>query len=357
MSHKNVILVTGGCGFIGSHFVRLCLSQGYCVVNLDALTYAASEQTLKDIEKTDINYHFENGQIQNREFVKSLLFKYKPSSIVNFAAETHVDRSIESPNTFIDTNVMGAFILLDESQRYFNTLSSAEKDQFRFLHVSTDEVYGSCSGDPFKEDAPYNPSSPYAASKASADIIIKSYYHTYKFPILITNCTNNYGPYQFPEKLIPLMIIKACNNEALPVYGDGMQIRDWLYVEDHVEAILKVLQNGQIGNTYNIAGLNGEIPNKTVVLEICRIIDGLLPRDNGAMTSDLITYVADRPGHDFRYALGIDKIKKEIGWSPQINFNEGLQKTVKWYLNEQWWWQDILQRGYQTERLGLRKSS
>jgi len=355
MEHESTILITGGCGFIGSHFVRQCLTQGYRVINLDALTYAASQNTLKDVEKNELRYRFEKGYIQDRPFVKSLLSKYKPSAVVNFAAETHVDRSIESPNQFIESNVVGAFTLLDECRHYYNTLESSAKNKFKFLHISTDEVFGSCSGDPFPEDAPYNPSSPYSASKASADFIIKSYFHTYGFPVLITNCTNNYGPNQFPEKLIPLMIIKASQQESLPLYGDGMQVRDWLYVEDHVDAILKVLQKGKAGETYNIAGLNGEVTNKTVVEELCQILDELTPRENNHSFKELITYVTDRPGHDFRYALSIEKIKTDLGWSPKVNFKEGLRKTVEWYFNNKSWWQEILERGYETKRIGLGK--
>ena len=355
MAYEKTILVTGGCGFIGSHFVRRCLKEDLRVINLDALTYAASPSTLKDIQQNEFRYHFEKGYIQDRALVNSLFSKFKPSFVVNFAAETHVDRSIDSPSQFIESNVMGTFTLLDESRNYHHTLTSSEKEKFRFLHISTDEVFGSCPDDPFKESAAYNPSSPYAASKASADFIVKSYFHTYNFPVLITNCTNNYGPYHFPEKLIPLMIIRACAEQSLPIYGDGMQVRDWLYVEDHVEAILRVLQSGKIGETYNIAGLNGEVPNKAVVNEISHILDNLIPRKNGQSYSELKTYVTDRPGHDFRYALNIDKIKKELGWSPKVNFKEGMEKTVKWYLENEWWWQDILQKGYQADRIGLRK--
>ncbi|MBX9786269.1 MAG: dTDP-glucose 4,6-dehydratase [Alphaproteobacteria bacterium] len=357
MAEEKTILVTGGCGFIGSHFVRLCLKEGYHVVNLDALTYAASESTLKDINESEPNYHFEKGYIQDRPLIKSLLLKYKPCALVNFAAETHVDRSIESPNQFIDSNILGTFTLLDESRHYYDDLDPAEKTQFKFLHVSTDEVFGSCSGEPFPEEAPYNPSSPYSASKAAADFIVRSYFHTYGFPVLITNCTNNYGPNQFPEKLIPLMIIKANNQESLPIYGDGMQIRDWLYVEDHVEAILTVLEKGKEGETYNIAGLNGEVPNKTVVEELCHILDELAPRPNDLAYKDLITYVTDRPGHDFRYALSIEKIKNELGWSPKVNFKEGLKQTVEWYLKNKWWWEEILDKGYKANRMGLRKTA
>lgn len=346
--------MTGGCGFIGSHFVRLCLSQGYQVLNLDALTYAASPSTLKDIEG-NTNYHFEHGYIQNHDLVRSLLPKFKPDFVVNFAAETHVDRSIDSPAQFIESNVLGAFTILNESRSYYNTLTHDQKKSFRFLHISTDEVFGTCEEDPYRENASYNPSSPYSSSKAAADLIVRSYYHTYKFPILITNCTNNYGPFQFPEKLIPLMIIRALNNESLPIYGNGLQIRDWLYVEDHVEAILKVLTLGQLGETYNIAGLNGEMANKTVVKIICNTMDEVLPRKNNMSYEQLITHVTDRPGHDFRYALNIDKIKKELNWSPTTRFEEGMRKTISWYIENKWWWEEILTRGYEAKRIGLGK--
>ncbi len=346
--------MTGGCGFIGSHFVRLCLAQGYHVLNLDALTYAASSSTLKDIEG-NARYHFEHGYIQDHALVRSLFSKFKPDFVVNFAAETHVDRSIDSPAQFIESNVLGAFTLLNESRIYYNALTQDQKENFRFLHISTDEVFGTCEENPYKENAPYNPSSPYSSSKAAADLIVRSYYHTYKFPILITNCTNNYGPFQFPEKLIPLMIIRALNNESLPIYGNGMQIRDWLYVEDHVEAILKVLILGQLGETYNIAGLNGEMANKTVVKTICHIMDEFLPRRNSASYEQLITHVTDRPGHDFRYALNIDKIKNELNWSPTTRFEEGMRKTIRWYIESKWWWEEILTKGYEAKRIGLGK--
>ncbi len=354
MSGHPKLLITGGSGFIGSHFVRLCLHKGYQVLNLDALTYAASQDTLQDCAHHPL-YHFQKGLIQDPDFICSLLATFKPTAIVNFAAETHVDRSIDSPAPFIESNIRGSFILADESRSYYNKLSNDEKENFRFLHISTDEVFGSCPHDPYTEEAAYNPSSPYAASKAAADLVLKSYYHTYAFPLLITNCTNNYGPFQFPEKLIPLMIIRACAGQSLPLYGTGMQVRDWLYVEDHVEAILHVLQNGKLGNTYNIAGLKGEISNKVVVEEICAILDALQPRTPQASYRDLTTYVIDRPGHDFRYALDMSKIARELGWQPKTSFKEGLTKTVMWYLENRSWWEAIQGRGFQPHRLGLIK--
>lgn len=353
MSDAKLMLVAGGSGFIGSHFVQLCLRQGYKVLNYDALTYAASPNTLKSVDKIE-NYHFEEGYIQDAKKVRELLFKFKPDYVINFAAETHVDRSIDSPHQFIETNVLGAFTLLNESREYYNNLPSTQKASFRFLHISTDEVFGCCESYPFKENASYNPSSPYSASKASADHIVRSYYHTYKFPILITNCTNNYGPYQFPEKLIPHMIIKALHGDPLPIYGLGEQVRDWLYVEDHVEAILKALIHGTLGQSYNIAGFNGEMTNKTVVNLICEIMNSVCPRPNGSSYEELIQYVTDRPGHDFRYALDIEKIREDLQWTPKTSFTEGLTKTIDWYLKNQEWWQDILDRGYDTKRIGLK---
>lgn len=354
MSSRKTILVAGGAGFIGSHFVRLCLNSGFRVINLDALTYAASVDTLKDIENHP-DYTFVHGYIQDSNLVKKALSEFNPTYVVNFAAETHVDRSIDSPSQFIESNVLGAFTLLNESRAYYNNLEASGKLNFRFLHISTDEVFGSCDEEPFTEEASYHPSSPYSSSKAAADLIIRSYYHTYQFPILITNCTNNYGPNQFPEKLIPLIIIRALNNETLPVYGSGMQIRDWLYVEDHAEAILKVLESGKIGETYNIAGLNGEMPNIDVVKTICEILDGIQPRQNNQKHEDLTSYVTDRPGHDFRYALNIDKIKTELGWHPKVSFKDGIKKTIEWYLDNKSWWMNILERGYEAKRIGLGK--
>ena len=325
----------------------------YQVVNLDALTYAASPGSLRDI-KDNKDYIFREGKIQDSQLVRSILEQFKPQAVINFAAETHVDRSIDSPHQFIESNVVGAFNLLSESKLYFSSLLPAERENFRFLHISTDEIFGSCKEEPFKESAPCNPSSPYAASKAAADLIIKSYYHTYNFPIIITNCTNNYGPNQFPEKLIPHMIIKGIHNESLPLYGNGMQIRDWLYVEDHADAILKVLEKGKPGNTYNIAGLNGEISNKDVVEEICEVLNISRPRKDNKRYQELIVHVTDRPGHDFRYALDIEKIQLELEWFPQTSFKEGIRKTIQWYLDNQWWWQEILDEGYEPNRIGLK---
>ena len=348
------ILVTGGCGFIGSHFIKLCLKKNYRVINLDALTYAAAPNTLDNI-KNHKNYSFEEGKIQDATLVRRLLEYYQPSIVINFAAETHVDRSIDTPHQFIESNTIGAFVLLSESYSYFTKLSSSEKKLFKFLHISTDEVFGSCQDLPFTEEAPYRPSSPYSASKASADLIIKSYYHTYNFPIMITNCTNNYGPYQFPEKLIPHIIIKAIHNENLPLYGNGLQIRDWLHVEDHVEGILKVIENGKIGETYNISGPQNEISNLEVVKQICDILNILRPLQDKKKYQDMITYVSDRPGHDFRYSLDSTKIKSTLDWTPKITFEKGIQETIQWYLNNEQWWQKILLNGYKTDRKGLRQ--
>jgi dTDP-glucose 4,6-dehydratase len=341
-------LVTGGCGFIGSHFVRSVLQKGHKVINLDALTYAASVDILENV---NLNYTFVHGDIQNKRLLDNLLRQYHPQYVVNFAAETHVDRSIDSPKTFIDTNINGVFSLLESIRAY---VTQEDRQDFRFLHISTDEVFGSADPTrPFTEQSPYNPSSPYAASKAAADHLVRSYYKTYDLDVMITNCTNNYGPYQFPEKLIPHMIICALQEKALPLYGDGMQMRDWLYVEDHVRGIIKVLEGGCTGQSYNIAALNTPIPNKDVVLEICDILDELQPRANGQPYKNLITFVQDRPGHDVCYALDASKIEQTLEWLPSVSFKEGLKKTVLWYLTNENWWANILDKGYQTSRLGL----
>lgn len=348
---KKTMLITGGSGFIGSNFVRKSLRQGYSVVNVDALTYATFPDSLKDIEG-DVNYTFIHGKIQDEELVESIFHQYKPNFIINFAAESHVDRSIDNPKDFIETNITGTFVLLQATRAYIKNISEENKEMFRFLHISTDEVFGSAEKVPFREEDAYNPSSPYAASKAASDHLVNAYYKTYNMPLLITNCTNNYGPYQFPEKLIPHIILCALEEKSLPIYGDGMQIRDWLHVDDHVEALLTVLENGRIGESYNIAGLNDPIPNKEVVLTICEILDKLQPRKNRASYKELITYVKDRPGHDRRYALDSSKIKKDLAWMPKHDFRDGLEKTVRWYLDNRWWWNPILQNGYEVKRIG-----
>ncbi|PAX53870.1 dTDP-glucose 4,6-dehydratase [Brunnivagina elsteri] len=341
------ILVTGGAGFIGANFVLLARSQKWAnVVNLDKLTYASNLETLAELQN-DENYHFVSGDISNLELVSYLLEQYQSDAIINFAAESHVDRSILSPEDFIQTNVVGTFKLLEASKTYWQKLSSQKQQQFRFLHVSTDEVYGSLSPtDPaFREDTPYAPNSPYAASKAASDHFVRAYYHTYGLPTLTTNCSNNYGPRQFPEKLIPLIILNALEGKSLPIYGDGQNVRDWLYVTDHCEAIYLVLKEGKVGETYNIGGLN-EQTNLSVVEKICAIFDKLAPKSN-FLHSSLITFVKDRPGHDRRYAIDCSKIKQELDWQPKENFDSGLLKTVQWYLDNSAWIESVRSGTYQ----------
>jgi dTDP-glucose 4,6-dehydratase len=350
------ILVTGGCGFIGSNFIRQRLteknSQLSRLVNLDALTYAGNPANLADLEK-DPRYVFAHGSIGDSALVAQLLADHAIDAVVNFAAESHVDRSIDSPEPFVQTNVVGTLRLLNAARLYWTKLPELKKSAFRFLHVSTDEVYGTLSPtDPaFTEETPFAPNSPYAASKAASDHLVRSYQHTFKLPTLTTNCSNNYGPYHFPEKLIPLVILNALEGKPLPVYGDGMQIRDWLYVEDHAAAIWLVLQRGRVGETYNIGGLN-EKPNIEIVQTICSLLDQKSPRVDGKKYATQITYVADRPGHDRRYAIDCAKIQKELGWSPAENFTTGISKTVDWYLTHRSWASDITTKKYARERLG-----
>jgi len=341
------LLVTGGAGFIGANFVlQARKAQWANVVNLDKLTYASNLQTLAELQG-DPNYHFIRGDIGNLELVSYLLEQYQPDGVINFAAESHVDRSILSPQDFIQTNIVGTFQLLEASRRYWQKLPSQKQEQFRFLHVSTDEVYGSLSPkDPaFREDTPYAPNSPYAASKAGADHLVRAYHHTYGLPTLTTNCSNNYGPRQFPEKLIPLTILNALDEKPLPIYGDGQNVRDWLYVTDHCEALYLVLSQGQSGETYNVGGLN-EQANLAVVEKICAILDDLAPKA-GVQHSALITFVKDRPGHDLRYAIDCSKVNRELGWQPQENFESGLLKTVKWYLSNSAWVEQVRSGAYQ----------
>jgi dTDP-glucose 4,6-dehydratase len=333
-----VILVTGGAGFIGSNFVLdWVAATGQAVVNFDKLTYAGNLENLRSLQG-DARHVFVQGDIGEQELVERLLAQHRPRAILNFAAESHVDRSIHSPGTFIETNVVGTFRLLEAVRAYWGGLAGAERDAFRFLHVSTDEVYGTLGPqDPaFSEQNRYEPNSPYSASKAGSDHLVRAYHHTYGLPTLTTNCSNNYGPYHFPEKLIPLMILNALEGKPLPVYGDGQNIRDWLYVRDHCEAICQVLQKGRLGETYNVGGKN-EVKNIDVVTTICRKLDALRPRAGGARYEELITYVADRPGHDRRYAIDPRKIEREIGWRPAETFDSGIDKTVRWYLDHNEW--------------------
>jgi len=351
------LLVTGGCGFIGSNFIRQRLldttgPSPARLVNLDKLTYAGNPANLADLAD-DPRYCFVEGDIGDEELVGRLLAEHRIDAIVNFAAESHVDRSIDSPEPFIQTNVVGTLRLLNAARRHWGGLAGAAKAGFRFLHVSTDEVYGTLGpSDPaFTEETPFAPNSPYAASKAASDHLVRAYQHTYGLPTLTTNCSNNYGPYHFPEKLIPLIILNALDGHPLPVYGDGQQVRDWLYVGDHAAAIWRVLGAGRIGETYNVGGLN-ERPNLEVVRRICALLDARAPRSDGQPYAAQITFVADRPGHDRRYAIDCSKLQRELGWRPLESFETGLAKTVDWYLAHRAWCDDITSRRYARERLG-----
>ena len=342
------ILVTGAAGFIGSNFVLNWLKKNKeKVIALDKLTYAGNLDNLKSVENHP-NYIFVQGDISDSTLVAKLLQEYQLSSIVNFAAESHVDRSIHGPDDFVQTNIIGTYRLLEEARAYFNTLNEDKKDQFRFLHVSTDEVYGTLSStDPaFKETNQYEPNSPYSASKAASDHLVRAWHHTYGLPVLTTNCSNNYGPYHFPEKLIPLCILKALQRQELPIYGDGQQVRDWLYVEDHCKGITTVLEKGTIGETYNIGGWN-EKTNLEVVQKLCDLLDELKPRNDNQSYREQITFVKDRPGHDRRYAIDATKISTELGWKPEETFDSGIRKTVKWYLDNQGWVSRVKSGEYQ----------
>ena len=333
-----MILVTGGAGFIGSNFVLDWLAQAdEPVLNLDKLTYAGNRQNFEAVDK-DPRHIFVQGDIGDSGLVSQLLKKYQPRAVVNFAAESHVDRSIHGPEDFIQTNIMGTFRLLEAVRAHWGGLAKADKEAFRFLHVSTDEVYGSLAkSDPaFTEGHRYEPNSPYSASKAASDHLVRAYHHTYGLPVLTTNCSNNYGPFHFPEKLIPLMIVNALAGKNLPVYGDGMQIRDWLYVKDHCSAIRRVLEAGRLGEVYNVGGWN-EKPNIDIVNTICDLLDQLRPRSDGVRYQSQIVYVTDRPGHDRRYAIDARKIESELGWKPAETFDTGIRKTVQWYLDNQEW--------------------
>jgi dTDP-glucose 4,6-dehydratase len=353
MSELKTILVTGGAGFIGGNFVLRQMRRGDTqVVNLDALTYAGNLDTLDSL-KDDPNHVFVLGSIGDRGLVDYLLERHRPSAIVNFAAESHVDRSIDSPEAFIQTNLLGTFQLLEATRKYWRKLSGDAHDGFRFLHVSTDEVYGSLGAEgSFTEDSPYRPNSPYSASKAGSDHLVRAYFHTYGLPTLTTNCSNNYGPYQFPEKLIPLMILNALEGKPLPVYGTGANVRDWLYVEDHCRAIERVLEAGTPGEVYNIGGHN-EKTNLEVVHTLCDLLDELRPDSPFRPRRQLITFVTDRPGHDLRYAIDASRIATELGWTPEETFETGLRKTVLWYLDHPAWCRRVLDGSYRGERLGL----
>ena len=347
------ILVTGGLGFIGSNFIRLLLKSGDFdqVINFDKQTYAGNPENLQDLEKEN-SYHFIQADICDGNSVLQALEDYEVDAVVNFAAESHVDRSIDGPEPFVHTNVVGTLRILESSRSYLSEVAGDKRDSFRFLHVSTDEVYGSLKPeDPaFCETTPYAPNSPYSASKASADHLVRAYHHTFGLPVLTTNCSNNYGPYQFPEKLIPLMILNACEGKNLPIYGDGSNIRDWLHVEDHCSGILSVLRKGGVGETYCIGGAS-EKTNMEVIDTLCDILDRHHP--SGAPHNQLKTFVTDRPGHDHRYAIDFSKIKNELGWQPSYSFEQGMEQTVEWYLNHQEWCENVTSGNYKRERLGI----
>jgi dTDP-glucose 4,6-dehydratase len=353
MSFKgSTIFVTGGAGFIGSAVVRHLLRDTSAhVVNIDKLTYAANLDSIPDAAGNP-HYAFERADICDGPLLRKLFDKYQPDAVMNLAAESHVDRSIDGPGEFIQTNIVGTFTLLQETLRYWRAHTTEQRDRFRLLHISTDEVFGSLGPDGFfTETTAYAPNSPYSASKASSDHLVRAWRETYDLPTMVTNCSNNYGPYHFPEKLIPHIIIKGLHEEPLPVYGDGQNVRDWLYVEDHARALTLVLQHGQIGHTYNVGGRN-EQTNLSVVERICDLLDHIKPCALGSRRQ-LISFVKDRPGHDRRYAIDASKLERELGWNAEETFETGIEKTVRWYVDQQPWWRAILERGYTTKRVGL----
>ncbi|WP_201607410.1 dTDP-glucose 4,6-dehydratase [Psychrobacter okhotskensis] len=347
------IIVTGGAGFIGSAVIRHIISNTDDeVLNIDKLTYAGNLESLRDIDQS-ARYNFQQIDICDKEALEEAFNSFQPNLVMHLAAESHVDRSIDGPAEFINTNIVGTYHLLEVARQYWQTLDDLDKQQFKFHHISTDEVYGDLEGttDLFTENTPYAPSSPYSASKASSDHLVRAWHRTYGFPILVTNCSNNYGPYHFPEKLIPLVILNALDGKALPIYGKGNQIRDWLFVEDHARALYKVVTEGKVGETYNIGGHN-EKQNIEVVKTICHILDELKPQANGQPYESLITFVKDRPGHDLRYAIDASKIANELKWTPTETFDSGIRKTVEWYLNNMAWCSRVQDGSYQRERLG-----
>lgn len=355
MDKMKTIIVTGGAGFIGSNLIKILINNTkHHVVNIDKLTYAGNLESLKEASNNN-RYSFINEDICNKKHLFQIFENYKPSFVMHLAAESHVDRSIGGPSDFIDTNIVGTFNLLEAARNYFNTFVKPKNKQFCFHHISTDEVYGDLveKKDLFTEKTPYSPSSPYSATKAAADHLVRAWGRTYSLPIVITNCSNNYGPYHFPEKLIPHIILNALHGKPIPIYGDGSQIRDWLYVEDHAKALLKVVTSGRIGETYNIGGKN-EKTNLEVAESICDLLEELAPEKPQGVEvySDLITFVEDRPGHDKRYAIDATKIEKDLGWLPEETFETGLRKTVKWYLENREWWENVLSGDYRLERLG-----
>ena len=345
------IIVTGGAGFIGSALIRYLIRETDAeVMNLDKLTYAGNLASLSEIDKSP-RYHFSRTDICDAEAVSRLFREFRPDAIMHLAAESHVDRSIDGPLEFVRTNVMGTATLLNAATEYWRTLSEYKRAAFRFQHISTDEVYGSLGPEGlFTEKTPYDPRSPYSASKASSDHLVRAWHHTFGLPVLLSNCSNNYGPYHFPEKLIPLVILNALDGKQLPIYGKGENIRDWLFVEDHARALWLIDRKGKVGETYNIGGRN-ERTNLQVVEAICAILDELRPKASGSY-ADQITFVSDRPGHDLRYAIDADKLRRELGWEPREDFDSGLRLTVKWYLENDWWWRPIREKKYSGQRLG-----
>ena len=350
---KKIILVTGGAGFIGGNFVRRALASGKRIVTLDSLGYAGNLATLQSV-LDDPGHTFIQGSILDRSLLSDILLEYRPQSIVHFAAESHVDRSIDDPECFIETNIKGTYVLLEASRTYLDEVRGRDRPKdFRFIHVSTDEVFGSIAEGSVTEEAPYSPNSPYAASKASSDHLVRAWSKTYNFPGIITNCSNNYGPYQLPEKLIPLMILSARAGESLPVYGDGSNVREWLHVHDHCDALMKILRSGVPGEAYNIGG-GEERSNLNVVTTICRLLDKLLPRSDRSAHEGLISFVADRPGHDWRYAIDATKLHRDLGWSPAVQFEDGLEKTVSWYLASTSWLQSVSGNKHVGRRIGTK---
>ncbi len=347
------IIVTGGAGFIGSALIRYLISETDChILNIDKLTYAGNLTSLKECANND-RYSFLQADICDAQAISKACNDFNPHAIMHLAAESHVDRSIDGPMTFVQTNVVGTCTLLECAQTYWRTLPADEQAAFRFQHISTDEVYGSLGETGlFEEITPYDPRSPYSASKAASDHFVMAWYHTFGLPILMTNCSNNYGPYHFPEKMIPLMILNALEGQPLPVYGKGDNVRDWLYVEDHARALYTVLQKGVIGETYNVGG-NNEMSNIDVVKTVCSMLDELRPRADGTPHESLITFVNDRPGHDQRYAIDASKIKRDLDWEPQENFETGIRRTIEWYLANAWWWEPIRKNSYDGKRLGV----
>jgi len=350
------VIVTGGAGFIGSALVRYLIRHSEdSVVNVDKLTYAGNLETLRSVADAP-RYQFEQVAICDADAMRAILERHRPQAVMHLAAESHVDRSIDGPSAFIDTNIMGTYVLLEESLRYWRSLDATDRDQFRFLHVSTDEVYGSLGQTGlFSEDTAYHPNSPYAASKAASDHLVSAWYHTYGLPVLISNCSNNYGPYQYPEKLIPLAIYRAIHGQEIPIYGRGDNVRDWLYVDDHVRALQRVLECGRIGESYNV-GAHNEKTNLQVIETLCAILDELLSESPYRPHRNLISFVADRPGHDQRYAIDARKITSELHWRAQETFESGLRRTVQWYLEHRQWCESVLGKSYGGERLGLKRA-